>query len=74
VDTWTHRRRLLALERAWASGFDVSHLPAVRAADLVRGCSYVVLTRHSRGCWLPRGGKCSCRPISRFYVAEAGRS
>ena len=63
---------MLALERKWANAFDVSHLPSVRAADLIKGCSYVVLTRHNR-CWLPRGGKCSCKPVSRFYVAEAAR-
>jgi hypothetical protein len=58
------------MERRWCKSFDVSNLLELRAADLVKGEAYAVLMQHNEGCWLLAGGRCSCRPRTRFYVAE----
>jgi hypothetical protein len=65
-------RAALAREKRWVDSY-VHHLPELRAQDLVRGCRYHVVSYHDQKCWLYRGGRCSCRPMVRFF-AEPTRS
>jgi hypothetical protein len=69
---WKQRRAILAREKKWVDDY-VSHLPELKPQDLVRGTQYHVVTFHGEGCRLYAGGRCSCRPRTKFY-AEPVRS
>jgi hypothetical protein len=64
---WGRRQRLLAQERKWAATYTPTP-PEVRAVDLMPDTYYAVLTRHEPRCWLLVGGKCSCRPRTKFFA------
>jgi hypothetical protein len=73
MDTWARRRKRLAAEKAWIESY-VSHLPELRADELVRGTKYHVVSIHGEGCAIySRRAHCTCRPTIRFY-AEPTRS
>jgi hypothetical protein len=67
MDTNQRRRMLLARERRWLNHFTPKP-SEVRATDLIRGEAYAMLTYHSEACWLLAGGRCSCRPCTKFYA------
>jgi hypothetical protein len=69
VDSHQRRRALLMKERRWLAHFRPTP-PALTGTDLVPGQAYFVLMDHHERCWLRVGGKCCCRPRTRFYVAE----
>jgi hypothetical protein len=66
---WQRRRELLQREKHWVEAFDaMSHLPALRAAELVRGQAYLAVFNHRAGCMLHVGWRCTCRPHIKFYA------
>jgi hypothetical protein len=72
MDSHQRRRAKLAREKKWIDSY-VHHLPELKANELVRGVAYHAVTYHEEGCWLYRGGRCSCRPHVKFF-AEPMRS
>jgi hypothetical protein len=60
------RRAKLKKEKAWCDSY-VHCLPEVRADELVKGVAYHAVTYHEEDCWLYRGGRCSCRPVVKYY-------